>query len=1341
MALNPIEGTKDIVNSYKRYLLTTFQTNIDTLNQQLEEKLADTGAIANGPFISITKPYLKGVTLQQLIDKSNGLLSNTLNDIRPFNKKLYQHQVKAIEKASSGKSIVVTTGTSSGKTECFLIPVINQLLKEKEDLIKSTGNPNAQLPSGVRTLIIYPLNALVNDQLKRLIFDDDTYDNGELRNIFSYLKQCPDIKVGMYIGNTPEDQDSNDCYKFFRNLSGDDDFTLEDFKEKYPNIVLTRDEMRENPPHILITNYTMLEYLLLRPTDTDFFDNPQTNKYWKSIVLDEAHIYDGALGIEISTLLRRVKARIKNDDIQFILTSATLGDESENENILNFANSLCSTKGAKKEFTQECIIRAEYYNAPIATELHNADLTFYDDFSKLLHEYENAGEFIKEDKLDEILNFFKTKKINIEPAEGIEKKLKNIKEVLYNYISHDEFYNYLKNEIIGNTDTYTNKIFSENEDKKSLITLLKEKYNITDNNFINFITTATYASSDEGYNLFESKYHLFLKGFNGIYVTLEPGNEKLYMAENTEDENKNKIFNVSFCSNCNALYVIGNRIEREDGDEYFIQKSYYSENDDKEIFLISSNEYDDEEDDKNKYWLCTKCGKIVPYNSFEENEKICENHDSKTKILIIKIDKNPLLECPCCHARAIGRDIFRPYVVGQSIATSVIGTALYRNIPDHYFKQINSDRKQFLAFSDSRQKAAFFASNMEYSYEKYLKKAVLTQTWLNQFEDKKAIKIKDFIKAVYKKLMDNEIYTKEAQNGYNKGQLIKDAIKCKKQAYISVLDELIGFSKKDSMLNKAIFYFDTDINLESRWDNITDEEFTTYIKIFVMDLIKKGKIGNILDDEDKKDIEIKPKEIDSIYTDEYFPDFLKDKDLWTKNKKTQKINNNKRIKLLKRLLENENITEEEIENYLNVIPRILINEHVLIEEGKNHLRVNLDKIIINSVDKESLYKCSECKTVTPYNIRNICLKSLNHCHGKLKPWTNYKEEQKNNHYKVLYETLPLLSLKAEEHTAQLAQSSAKDVQNRFQKGLTNVLSCSTTFEMGIDLGSLETVFMRNMPPSTSNYTQRAGRAGRGQNSSAFVLTYCLNRSHDLHYFAEPEQMINGKVNPPVFDINNEKIVLRHIFASALSFYWKKHKEYYQRKIDKKFVSNVEIFFGKKNDNIKNPNDFEGYTEFKNYILKEKDEELKKYLIDITKCLNEDLQNKLDIENFAWASMLFEEDDKLENYPGILYSACCEYIETIDNINNVTNIYFNRDSRLKEIINKNTISYLAENNILPKYGFPVDLVTLYTDNCSDLDKVDLQRSLHQAITEYAPDSKIIAKKKLCTSKYIKKNKRC
>ena len=109
-------------------------------------------------------------------------------------------------------------------------------------------------------------------------------------------------------------------------------------------------------------------------------------------------------------------------------------------------------------------------------------------------------------------------------------------------------------------------------------------------------------------------------------------------------------------------------------------------------------------------------------------------------------------------------------------------------------------------------------------------------------------------------------------------------------------------------------------------------------------------------------------------------------------------------------------------------------------------------------------------------------------------------------------------METSEHTAQLTTEAAAEIQQGFNDGRINVLSCSTTFELGVDVGELETVFLRNVPPSPANYIQRAGRAGRRKKSSAFILTFSQRKSHDLTYYNNPERLILGEIKPPYFEL-------------------------------------------------------------------------------------------------------------------------------------------------------------------------------------------------------------------------------
>lgn len=176
-----------------------------------------------------------------------------------------------------------------------------------------------------------------------------------------------------------------------------------------------------------------------------------------------------------------------------------------------------------------------------------------------------------------------------------------------------------------------------------------------------------------------------------------------------------------------------------------------------------------------------------------------------------------------------------------------------------------------------------------------------------------------------------------------------------------------------------------------------------------------------------------------------------------------------------------------------------------------------------------------------HNISNVC--PTYKCDGELKK-INIDDVFKNNHYYQIYQNLDIRGLRIVEHTAQLNRETAYEYQKKFKMKELDILSCSTTFEMGVDVGSLETVFMRNMPPSPANYAQRAGRAGRSKHSAAYALTFCNKSNHDFTFFRNPGRMIKGNINPPKFSIENEKIAIRHVYASAFSFFWKRYPEYF-----------------------------------------------------------------------------------------------------------------------------------------------------------------------------------------------------
>src|SRR5690554_4587786 len=206
----------------------------------------------------------------------------------------YKHQIKSWQALlNDKKSIAVTTGTGSGKTECFMLPVLHDIYE------------NARNKEGINAIFLYPLNALIASQKKRM---------------HAWCSALEGINYGLLTGQTKEKRDSKDY-------------------QELPELV-SRTQIRERPPQVLFTNPTMLEYMLVRNADVPILEKSQGTLRW--ILLDEAHTLTGSMASEMALLIRRVIAAFGVDikDIRFAITSATVGD-GDNESLKRFMSNLC----------------------------------------------------------------------------------------------------------------------------------------------------------------------------------------------------------------------------------------------------------------------------------------------------------------------------------------------------------------------------------------------------------------------------------------------------------------------------------------------------------------------------------------------------------------------------------------------------------------------------------------------------------------------------------------------------------------------------------------------------------------------------------------------------------------------------------------------------------------------------------------------------------------------------------------------------------------------------------------------------------------------------------------
>lgn len=1305
MSFNIIDATKRIGEKYKRYLKTIFDIKDLEYKEMFNKELDKNDIFVKGPYLDVVDSFLKGRSIKELI---NAKILHP--DFEKLNKlynipNLYYHQEESIIKINSGANVVVSTGTGSGKTESFLIPILNRIMMEKEI------NSNHKISDGIKAVIIYPMNALANDQIDRL------------RKLFLNYSE---ITFGAYTGQTKLYRDDihsksgviEGALSQYRKLN--EKRKEEELREPLPNEILSREEMHLNPPHILITNYAMLEYLLLKPETINFFTEENT-KNWNFIVMDEAHTYTGSTGIEVSMLLRRLQGRINKPNIQYILTSATLGDESLNDDVIKFAENLCSSK-----FDKSNIIRAKRYKFECLKPKYNFGIEFYTYVDSLL-----------DSKCDNIVELIKNKyKLNL--------GTNDIKEFLYDVLLNEELFWNIKKYMDG---------------PKSIVDICNE-FNLSTDEVTSFVNVSSLAAKD-GIKIFDARYHSFIRAADGVYITLPP-HKKLFLNRKKVDYVGNKqykVFETVNCSCCNALYLIGN-IKGEGNERFLEQTSTNDSNDIQSAFLINSSASDEDDDNTlesnnlitQTYELCPMCAFIREANIANGKVKPSCGHDESffVKLTEVKVkDKKSngkVTKCIACeNVNVQGNGILRSFFSGHEASTSVIGTALFEQIPAHSIEITNVvkdddefgfgdisetkttyNAKQFIAFSDNRVAAAYYASYLALSYESILGNKLI----LDILKNNDSLAFNNLRNFLTKRLEEKEILPVE---DYLKKLESNQPFNYSRYATLLILKALTDINSKNSLLGMGLVYFDFIDNVKF-FDNkkliLTSEEMRTLSLVYISSMLADSAIAYDSNNGDFANLEA---EFAHAGVVKYYH-FQNKSDLYNKSFYPVKQNrNNKRLDYLKKVLDSKNVSYDDnlLERFLKGLWNHFINQCILNQDIRENKTIGyrVNSSLLKFSTKPKVYICDSCKKITFFNIEGVC--PCFRCKGKLIEFDT--NALCNNHYYKMYTETNELPLRVVEHTAQLNRDEAYKYQNLFKDQKIDILSCSTTFEMGVDVGNLETVFMRNMPPSPSNYAQRAGRAGRSNDSAAFALTFCNRSNHDFNYYDNPINMISGVIYPPQFKVDNEKIGIRHLYSSALSYFFRKYPIYFNKAKD--FIDKCDV-----------TNEC-GYKVLKEY-LDSHPMDLKIYLENT---LPKSLVAKFKIASFGWIDYLYSVNDEYE-YPSLakVYNSFHKELEIIDNeINNLYNKmkensnlshqYYQFCKRKNNYLAEDIISFLSKNNILPKYGFPVDTIDLNINvksTDSTLNGIELSRDMSQAISDYAPGCQVVANNRIITSRYIK-----
>lgn len=1311
------------------------------LNDVFSRPLGNNGSFIGDPTFEAVFGWKTGNI--KIKDLSDSLLTQELieaMDGRGFNKdwKPYTHQLESwrhLEK-SDPQSVIVTSGTGSGKTECFMVPILNQLIKERKRQKKQLV--------GVRSLFLYPLNALINSQRDRLN---------------SWTKPFGgDIRFCLYNGLTPEKEES--------------------FKKKdKPNEVLDRFGLRSSPPPILVTNPTMLEYMLVRAKDNNIIE--QSKGKLDTIVLDEAHTYIGSQAAEMALLLRRVLHAFgkKPEEVRFVATSATIGDDSEEagDQLKKFLTQVAGVNQANVH-----VVKGERSIPPIKKNgTNNKTLQELLDIDNIPERYKQLENNLQ---ARSIRNLF---------TENISKvtKLSEVCELLF--------------------------------DEKETYSLEEQK------GALQWLDLLSSVKNDDEVPFLPLRGHIFHNTFSGIWACANQNcsakeqtalNERdwpfglTYLEERQECECGAPVYEVVSCRECGEVYL-----KAEINDGKLVQSSWYEEYDDFQLERdIEPEDFNEEQEDEQEILNFEHLGSdvVIANRNLEETGK--EYIDLETKELLNGETQNSLelilreddgseygVPCPSCLETNKKRySIFRSHRVGAPFLLNVLLPTLLEYAPDADKPENLPFRgRRLLTFNDSRQGTARLATKLQQDSERTKARGLIYHHALQMgtqsdrtriekvesdikklknansgqlkslIEDKEeelkelrgfsAVSYSDLKKQIANEHGDFE-YICNTYRKYNPQLFDQDSTRSlvsellitrefarrpKRQNNLETMGMVsLEYPRIKSITTPPKLWKDFDLNLE---------EWRNYLKICIDFFVRAGGSVDLTQN------------IKNWLGLPFYKTYLIPLDQEEKARFQRRWPNARRGKAQSRIVRlliyllGISVDEPEHEDIVDALLRAAWQDLTscgLLVQRENGKILPLENISFNI--QEDAWICPITRRfldttvtgVTPYLPKNLV--SDIHCeqvkiprYGKAfggdsdpleskneaKEWLNQNQVIEELRSKGLWtifndrviEMAPYYS--AAEHSAQQPSNLLQRYERQFKKGKLNILSCSTTMEMGIDIGGIEMVAMNNVPPHPANYLQRAGRAGRREETRSTAVTLCKSNPHDQYAFRNSNWAFDSDLPAPNVSLNSKVIVQRHINAFLLSHFMNKKMGLGSQ--DKHSIT-AGWFFIESGEN--------GSDRFVSWCLSsvKRDTELQNGLNQLVK---QSLFEGYDLER------LFEQcgDQMAEIIKKwrAEYEVICRQEENIQEEGEKNNPALKAISHQKtRIENEYLLRELASRGFLPAYGFPSH-ITVFDNLTVDQFKANKKqdktrednkynnrdmasRDIVSALREYAPGSEVV-----------------